>query len=82
MTRYDPVATHEWNVFVLDPVADAAQVDPLQSMLSMPSAPLSAFRDPEDFKNLTEAEFAPVRDAILRFVEGVAKEAVKVLNVK
>jgi hypothetical protein len=82
VTRYDAVAAYEWNVFVLDPVADAAQVDPLQSMLSMPSASLSGFRDPEDFKNLTEAEFAPVRDAILRFVEGVAKEAVKVLNVK
>ena len=82
LTRYNAVAAYQWNVFVLDPVADAAKADPLRSMLRFPSTPLSGFKDPADFENLTEAEFVPVREAILRFTEVVSNEAVKALNVK
>jgi len=82
LTSYNAVAAYQWNVFVLDPVADAAKVDPLSSMLRIPAIFLSGFKDPADFKNLTETEFAPVRKAILRFVELTSNEAVKALNVK
>lgn len=82
LTRYNAVAAYQWNVFVLDPVADAAKADPLRSMLRIPSTPLSGFKDPADFENITEAEFAPVREAILRFTEVASNEAVKALNVK
>lgn len=82
LTRYNAVAAYQWNVFVLDPVADVAKADPLRMMLRMPATPLSGFKDPADFENLTEAEFAPVRDAILRFAELASNEAVKALNVK
>ena len=82
VTDYKAVAAYQWNVFVLDPIADAAKADPLRSMLRIPSTPLSGFKDPADFENLTEAEFAPVRDAILRFTEIASNEAVKALNVK
>jgi hypothetical protein len=82
LTRYNAVAAYQWNVFVLDPVADAAKVDPLHRMLRMPVTTLTGFKDPAAFENLTEAEFAPVRDAILRFTELVSNQAVKTLNVK
>ncbi|MCL1962242.1 MAG: hypothetical protein FWG56_10860 [Desulfovibrionaceae bacterium] len=82
LTAYLAVAAYRWNVFVLDPVADVAMADPLKTMLQYPSVRLFGFKSPVDFKNLTEAEFVPVRDAILKFTEKVSKEAVKDLNVK
>ena len=82
LTRYNAVAAYQWNVFVLDPVADAAKADPLRSMLRIPATPLPGFKDPANFENLTEAEFSPVRDAILRFTEIASAEAIKTLNAK
>lgn len=79
---YLAVAAYQWSVFVLDPVADVAMVDPLKTMLQYPSIRLFGFKAPVDFKNLTEGEFIPVREAILKFVEKVSKEAVRDLNRK
>lgn len=82
LTSYNAVAAYEWNVFVLDPIADAAKTDPLRSMLQISETPLLGFKDPANFENLTEAEFSPVRDAILQFIEIATTEAIKTLNVK
>ncbi len=81
-TRYNAVAAYQWNVFVLDPLADTASADPLSSMLRMPATPLQKFKDPANFEKLTEAELLPVRDAVLRFTEMASARAVKTLNVK
>lgn len=77
MTRYSAVAAYRWNVFLLDPVADVAATDALQSMLRIPAAQLANFQHPAEFKNLTEDEFAPVREAILAFVQAVSSTALK-----
>ncbi|MBE0592621.1 MAG: hypothetical protein IH616_09510 [Gemmatimonadales bacterium] len=82
LSNYYAVAAYQWNVFVLDPVADAAKVDPLWSMLRIPSAHLREFQHPLDFRNLTEAEFAPVREAVLMLTEKASHAAVKSLNVR
>lgn len=82
MTNYSAVAAYQWNVFVLDAPADTAKADPLQSAIRMPSAPIRGFKSPADFDNITEAEFAPVHEAVLTFVEGTASAAVQTLNSK
>lgn len=81
-TRYNAVAAYQWNVFVLDPLADAANADSLRSMLRMPAIPLQKFKEPANFENLTEAEFLPVRDAVLQFTEKASAQALKTLNTK
>lgn len=80
MTRYNAVAAFKWNVFVLGPLADTTKADPLKSMLRIPAVALPEFQDPTNFDILTEAEFSPVRNAILKFTETVSVEATKSLN--
>ena len=80
-TQYRAVAAYRWNVYVLDPVADVALSDPIRSKLRIPAVPLAGFKDPADFNNVTEAEFGPVREAILRFTQNIAGSAVETLNV-
>src|SRR5690606_23527053 len=82
LSNYYAVAAYSWNVFILDPVADAAKADPLRSMLGIPATRLTGFKHPVEFKSVTEAEFAPVREAILELTESASNEAVKVLNVR
>jgi hypothetical protein len=82
LTAYHAVAAYEWNVIVLDPVVDIAKAEPMLSMLSIPATRFADFKEPADFKNLTEAEFAPVRSAVMRFVDYTSMEAVKALNAK
>jgi hypothetical protein len=82
LTRYNAVAAYQWNVFVLDPVADIAKADPLSSILRIPATPLPGFKEPANFENLTEVEFSPVRDSVLRFTAMASAEAVRTLNVK
>lgn len=82
ITGYLAVTAYQWNFFVLDPFADVTKVNPLLSMLRMPVSRMSDFKDPVNFYNLTEEEFKPVRNAILRFTETASEEAVKAFNVK
>lgn len=82
MTSYSAVAAYQWNVFVLDSPADTVLAEPLWSIVKMPSARILEFKSPANFDNLTEAEFAPVREAVLSFVEGASAAAVKSLNPK
>jgi len=73
-TNYSAVAAFKWNVFVLNPPADTAAVDPLASELQVSRVRLEDFPHPSDFRNIGAAEFVPVHDAIVHFVE---KEAVR-----
>lgn len=82
ITRYNAVAAFKWNVFVLDPITNTAGVDSMREILRIPATPLPGFKDPATFDKLTEAEFVPVRDAILRFTEVTTTEAMKTLNGK
>ncbi len=82
LTAYYAVAAYQWNVFVLDPIADTASADPLKSVLMDSATRAPRLKDTTDFHQLTEAELLPVRDAILHIVEKNAVEAVKTLNPK
>lgn len=79
-TNYFAVAAFQWNVFVLDPLADAALVNPLAPILRMPVTHLPNFKDPADFKNLSEIEFSVAAEAILKFTEKASNEAIKILT--
>jgi hypothetical protein len=46
------------------------------------ATPLPGFKEPANFENLTEVEFSPVRDSVLRFTVMASAEAVRTLNVK
>lgn len=46
------------------------------------STQLREFADPAEFENLTEAEFEPVRRAILQFSKETAMQIAKALNAK
>jgi hypothetical protein len=81
-TNYVAVAAYQWNVFVLDPPADFALDPTFRKIIRIPSIRLERFKDPADFKNLTQNELAPVQDAILQFVGNATSEAIKTLNVK
>lgn len=81
LTRYTAVAAYDWNVFVLDPLADTAKAESMRAVLKKPTRWLPS-TDPADFSNLTEAELAPVREAILGFVKNASTEAVKTLNAR
>jgi hypothetical protein len=82
-TLYKAVTAFEWNVFVLDPLADTAKADTLSHYLYVNhSVYLPGFKDPADFNNLTAAEFAPVKAAILKSTESATLEAIKTLNPK
>jgi hypothetical protein len=82
ITRYNAVAAFKWNVFVLDPITNTVGVDSMREILRIPATPLPGFKDPTKFDNLTEAEFVPVRDAILRFTQVTTTEAMNTLNAK
>ena len=82
ITRYSAVAAFQWNVFTLDPLADIARADPLRQLLRMPATHLPNFKTPVRFEDLTEEEFAPVKDAILKFTDTTAESALKALNPK
>ncbi|MAG81588.1 MAG: hypothetical protein EVA59_04300 [Limnobacter sp.] len=81
-TSYRAVAAFPWEVYVLDPVADIAKAEPLRRSLGESSYFLRGFKSPADFENLTEAEFAPVRDGILSFTQEASNAVVRALNVK
>lgn len=78
--HYIAVAAFDLDVCVLDPLANLAEADPLRSMMSQPVVPLKDFADPKDFKQLTEADLRPVRDAILKFSEQMSREITKQLK--
>lgn len=79
-TRYNAVAAFSVSVYVLDPPTDLAKVDPLRTMMRIPAVPLGNYPKPVNFDNITEAEFGPVRDAIVRFTEQLGTEIAKRLN--
>ena len=82
-TLYKAVAAFNWHVFVLEPLADTAKAPPLLDFLWTNSAiRLWGFNDPVDSEHLTEAEFAPVKAAILRSTELATVEAIKTLHPK
>ena len=81
-TRYNAVAAFGVNVYVLNPLADTAKVDPLRTMLRMPAVALPRHPAPADFEQITEAELLPVRDAVLKFSDKMAEEIAKTLNPK
>jgi len=79
VTSYWAVAAFKWNVFVLSPPADTAAAEPLASKLRMPRVRLRDFPSPANLQDISEAEFLPVHDAVVRFVETVAAEAAETL---
>ena len=81
-TRYYAVAAFKWNLFVLDPPADMATADTLDQVLQAPGVPLISYGAPANFYNLTEAEFAPVRDAIVKYATYVTDNYAEALNAR
>lgn len=82
MTHYYAVAAYRWNVYVLNPAADIAAVNPLRETLYIPAKVIPKFAEPAKFDNITEAELAPVREAVIKLVELNATEAARSLNVR
>ena len=82
VTRYHAVAAFALNVYVLNPPADISRADPLRTMMRMPAIALGNYPAPRNFEQITEAEFLPVREAILKFSEQMAAEIAKALNPK
>lgn len=82
MTNYLGVAAYKWNVYALDPLADLTTTASLRNALATPSFPIAGFKKPADFYNISAQEFAPVKDAVLKFVDGSVTEALKPLNPK
>lgn len=82
LTSYRAVAAYQWNVYVLDPLADTATAEPLSSMLRMPTSAIAGFTKPQDFHQLTAEEFAPVREGILAIAATTSVQAATSLNVR
>ena len=82
-TIYKAMMPFDWNVYVLNPIANTAKADPLLFYLNANrTASINGFNGPADIDQLTEAEFAPVKEAILQSTASATMEAVKTLNTK
>lgn len=80
LTRYHGVAAYHWNVFVLDPPVDTARATELFDHLRYPARIISDYADPANFENLTESEFGPVRETILKMIRSFSILALRSLN--
>jgi hypothetical protein len=80
LTKYYAVAAFTWNVFVLDPVADVAQGIAVSKVLKTPKIVIRDFAKPANFENITEAEFEPVREAVMKIIENDASVVVAALK--
>ncbi|SRR5712692_6100852 len=82
-TQYKAVAAFRLNVYVLNPLANISEANPLLIWtIRKRVTPLTNFPAPANFEQITEAEFLPVRDVILKFSEQMAVEIAKALNPK
>jgi len=79
LNNYIAAAAFEWHVYVLDPVADAALAESVSVVLKSPGIRLSGY-SPADFDHLTEADFAPVHDAIVQFAGSAGVATATVLH--
>lgn len=82
LTVYNAVAAYSWDVYLLDPTANLAYLDSIHSKMRIPSVRLTGYDSPADFKNLSEAEFKPVRDALVKFSDSLVDETVRALKPK
>lgn len=77
---YFAVAALSWNIYTFSPYEDVAEIPPFKEMLWRPSSIMRGFKTPANFKELSEAELAPVREVVLSLVSRVGDEIVKGLN--
>lgn len=75
---YKGVLAYEWEVYNLEP--PAAIGHHLDYLLRVPVMAIPNFKDPVNPENITEEEFRPVRDALLKFVDKVTSEAIALMN--
>ena len=76
--RYFGVAAFEWDLVILDPVANLNSTKLSRDLTRVPVIPIEKF-NPTDFKELTESEMNTVKASVLNLVEKTAKELLKPL---
>ena len=80
--RYHAVSAYKWGIYTLETPANIAWSEAMRKMLRIPSIELPDYPAPKEFKNLSAAEFEPVREAIEAFNQAVATQATAVLRGK
>jgi hypothetical protein len=78
-TNYFATPALRLNFYLLDPPADLGRIPAVrQRMVS--SVQLANFPDPVDFQNMTEAELAPARDAVLNVLNDLSNGVAEALR--
>jgi hypothetical protein len=72
-TRYEAAPSFDIAIELLDPVVDIEKFDSISKVSSSLGLPIKGFKKPNDFKNISELEFEPVKRAILENMQNLSQ---------
>ncbi|MBV1928905.1 MAG: hypothetical protein KUG81_05275 [Gammaproteobacteria bacterium] len=80
--RYMASASFSISVEIINPLADIAVQKGMRDILrfSNKNKIISDFKDPEDFKNISEQELSPIKNEILSYIKSVAAATSRYLS--